>query len=410
MSETFSPEIADTWSVWITVAAIALIAWLSYIVCIRILVPIVNIITYKTETKWDDDLLNIKVLKALSQLTPAIIVARMLPGSFDESEAIYNWTVKLTQLYILWAATRLIIVFLRSLQNAIDNRYLLRRHNLEIVRQTVVLFVIIIGIIIGVSIIFNKNPIAILTGLGASAAVLMLVFRDTILGFVAGIQLTVNKMLGRGDWIIAPKAGANGEVEEVKLTTIKVRNWDNSIVTIPPYTLFTESFQNFNAMRQSGARRVSRSVYIDQTTIRFLTAEEIETLKKEGLIPPENGYETPEGHSLSGKDAGGSTNGKVVNLTLLRHYIEWYLENYPEVIHPGNGHSDLFLMARQLQPTPQGIPFELYFFTSRTKWVPFEHLQADVFDHLYAIIPRFHLAVYQSPSSSDFKNPEINQN
>lgn len=395
MSETFSPEIADTWSVWVTVLAIALIAWLSYVVCIRILVPIVNIITLKTENKWDDDLLNIKVLKALSQLTPAIVVAKLLPGSFDAGETIYNWSVKLTEIYILWAAIRLIIVFLRSLQNAIDNRYLLRRHNLEVVRQTVVLFVVIIGVIIGISILFNKNPIAILTGLGASAAVLMLVFRDTILGFVAGIQLTVNKMLGRGDWIIAPKAGANGEVEEVKLTTIKVRNWDNSIVTIPPYTLISESFQNFNAMRLSGARRVSRSVYIDQTTIRFLSPEEMQTLKEEGLIPPHKSNEYQD--------------TKVVNITLLRNYMEWYLENYPEIIHPGTGHSDLILMARQLQPTPQGIPFELYFFTSRTQWKPYEHLQADVFSHLYAIIPRFHLEVYQSPSSSDFKTSENNQ-
>lgn len=403
MSETFSPEIADNWSVWVAVAAIALIAWLSYIVCIRILVPIVNIITLKTENKWDDDLLNIKVLKALSQLTPAIVVSRLLPGSLPADGNIYNWSVKLTQIYILWAAIHLITVFLRSLQNAIDNRYLLRRHNLEIVRQTVVLFVVIIGVIVGISILFNKNPIAILTGLGASAAVLMLVFRDTILGFVAGIQLTVNKMLGRGDWIIAPKAGANGEVEEVKLTTVKVRNWDNSIVTIPPYTLFTESFQNFNAMRLSGARRVSRSVYIDQTTIRFLTSEEIEALKEEGLIPPSNGHETGNS-SEGGEDRRSLNGGKVVNLTLLRNYMEWYLENYPEVVHPGTGHSDLLLMARQLQPTPQGIPFELYFFTSRTQWKPYEHLQADVFDHLYAIIPRFHLAVYQSPSSSDFQN------
>lgn len=389
LSQHFDDSLAETWSVWITVAAIALIAWLSYVICVRLLSPIVSLLTLKTETTWDDDLLNDNVLKAVSQLAPAILISILLPDNLNAGAKVYEWSVKLTEIYILWAAINLIAVFLKSLQNAFDNRHLLQQHNLEVLRQTVVLFVILIGVIIGISILFNRDPIGILTGLGASAAILMLVFRDTILGFVAGIQLTVNKMLGKGDWIVAPKAGVNGEVVEVKLTTIKVRNWDNSIVTIPPYTLVSDSFQNFQAMRQSGARRVSRSVLIDQTTIRFLTPEEITALQEEGLISPDTDI----------------TGDKVVNMTLLRKYMEWYLANYPEILHDGTGRPELTLMARQLQPTPQGVPFELYFFTSRTVWKPFEHLQADIFDHLYAIIPRFHLAVYQSPSSNDFKSP-----
>lgn len=389
LSQHFDDSLAETWSVWITVVAIALIAWLSYVICVRLLSPIVSLLTLKTETTWDDDLLNDNVLKAVSQLAPAILISILLPDNLNAGAKVYEWSVKLTEIYILWAAINLIAVFLKSLQNAFDNRHLLQQHNLEVLRQTVVLFVILIGVIIGISILFNRDPIGILTGLGASAAILMLVFRDTILGFVAGIQLTVNKMLGKGDWIVAPKAGVNGEVVEVKLTTIKVRNWDNSIVTIPPYTLVSDSFQNFQAMRQSGARRVSRSVLIDQTTIRFLTPEEITALQEEGLISPDTDI----------------TGDKVVNMTLLRKYMEWYLANYPEILHDGTGRPELTLMARQLQPTPQGVPFELYFFTSRTVWKPFEHLQADIFDHLYAIIPRFHLAVYQSPSSNDFKSP-----
>lgn len=470
LTQLCGAEIADTWSVWVTVLAIALIAWLSYVICIRILNPIVTLLTLKTETTWDDDLLNENVLRATSQLAPAILVGILLPDNLNAGEAVYKWTVKLTEIYILWAAIHLIVVFLRSLQNALDERHLLRQHNLEIVRQTVVLFVILIGVIFGVAILFNRDPLGLLTGLGASAAILMLVFRDTILNFVAGIQLTVNRMIGRGDWIVASKAGVNGEVVEVKLTTIKVRNWDNSIVTIPPYTLVSDSFQNFNAMRQSGARRVSRSVLIDQTTIRLLTPEEIATLHAEGLIPsppsapnpdPSNPTEsthapvetlptetpitesasdheaavsnTPEtdhtsshhstqenelhtSHHHTNQDNIPSDNQitpdlqnqeKIVNLTLLRKYMEWYLTQYPEILHAGTGRPELTLMARQLQPTPQGIPFELYFFTSRTQWKPFEHLQADIFDHLYAIIPRFHLSVYQSPSSNDFKSPTI---
>ena len=389
LSQHFTETSAETWSVWVTVAAIGIIAWLSYVICVRILNPIISILTIKTETTWDDDLLNDNVMKAISQLAPAIIVGVLLPDNLNAGEDVYRWTVKFTEIYILWTAIHLIRVFLHSLQKAFDKRHLLQQHNLEILRQTIVLFVILIGIVIGIGILFNRDPIGILTGLGASAAILMLVFRDTILGFVAGIQLTVNKMLGRGDWIVAPKAGVNGEVLEVKLTTIKVRNWDNSIVTIPPYTLVSDSFQNFQAMRQSGARRVSRSVLIDQTSIRFLTPEEIGELRREGFVADD--------------DEAVSHMDKVVNLTLLRKYMERFLETYPEVLHADTGRPELTLMARQLQPTPQGVPFELYFFTSRTQWKPFEHLQADVFDHLSAILPRFHLAVYQSPSSADFK-------
>ena len=378
---------AQNWSVSVTVAVIALSAWLAYVFCVKILTPIVNFVTLKTETKWDDDLLNERVLKAVSQLVPAIIVATLLPGSLNMGATVYLWAVKLTKLYILWAAIRLIVIFLHGLQDAIDSRQVLRQHNLEIIRQTVVMFVVIIGVIVGIGILINRDPLAILTGLGASAAVLMLVFRDTILNFVAGIQLTVNKMVTRGDWIVSTKAGANGEVEEVKLTTIKVRNWDNSIVTIPTYTLFTDSFQNFQAMREVGARRVSRHVLIDQTTIRFLSDEEISSLREEGLLI----------------DSEHDRADKIVNLGLLRRYMERFLENYPEILEDDPENPALILMVRQLQPTPQGIPLELYFFTSRTSWKSFEHLQADIFDHLYAVIPKFHLAVYQSPSSDDFK-------
>ena len=199
-----SAETARTWSVWIAIALIALIAWIAYLICVRVFIPIVNYLTAKTVNEWDDDLLNDKVLRAISQLVPAIIVAVLLPGSMNFGEGIYNWTVKLTEIYILWAAIHLVAVFLHGMQNALDRRSLLQRHNLEIVRQTLVLFVYIIGTIVGIGILINRDPLAILTGLGASAAVLMLVFRDTILGLMAGIQLTVNKMLGRGDWIVCP--------------------------------------------------------------------------------------------------------------------------------------------------------------------------------------------------------------
>ncbi len=385
LTENFGVEVADHWSIWVTVAAIGILAWLSYIVCVQILIPVVNYITRKTRTEWDDDLLNENVLRAFSQLAPAILVASLLPAAFIQEASIQERISRLTKLYILWAAIRLILVFLRGVKDAFDHRHLFRSHNLEIVRQTIVLFVVIIGIIVGIGILTNRDPWAILTGLGASAAVLMLVFRDTILGFVAGIQLTVNKMLGKGDWIVAPKAGANGEVIDVRLTTVKVRNWDNSIITIPPYTLFTDSFQNFQAMREAGARRVSRSVLIDVDSVRYLEPEEVNRLNEQGLL------------------ASDEKRGvRQVNLGLFRRYMEEWLDHYPEIIPSSEDREDTLVMVRQLQPTPQGIPLELYFFTTRTQWKPFEHLQADVFDHLYAIIGNFGLSIYQAPSARNF--------
>lgn len=373
---------ATTAAQWVALAVIGLAAWVIYEICVRMFIPLVDFLTRKTVTTWDDDLLNAKVLKAVAQIVPAIWLAATLPDALSRYPRVSEWCGRLTSLYILWAIVHLILVFLRSVQEAFDKRQLLKQHNLEILRQTIVLFVVAMGIIIGIGIIINRSPVAILTALGASAAVLMLVFRDTLLNFTAGIQLTVNKMLSRGDWVVCQKAGANGEVVEIKLTTVKVQNWDNSIVTVPPYTLFTDSFQNFQAMKLSGGRRVSRSVLIDVNSVRFLTKSELASLSSDGLL---------EGISEHVKERN-------VNLSLFRHYMEHFIGTYPEVIAED---PNMLYMVRQLQPTAQGIPLELYFFTTRTSWKPFEHLQADVFDHLYAVITRFGLRIYQAPSGRD---------
>lgn len=377
-----SDAVATTATPWIAVAIIGLAAWLIYEVCVGVFIPLVNFLTRKTVTTWDEDLLNVGVLKAVAQIIPAIWFAATLPGALSRYPRLSEWCERLTKLYILWAIVHLILVFLRGAQNAFDKRQFLKQHNLEILRQTVVLFVVAMGIIVGIGIIINRSPVAILTALGASAAVLMLVFRDTILNFTAGIQLTVNKMLSRGDWVVCQKAGANGEVVEIKLTTVKVQNWDNSIVTVPPYTLFTDSFQNFQAMKQSGGRRVARSVLIDVNSVRFLSKDELSSLSSEGLL----------------KGIEEHLKEKTVNLSIFRHYMERFIATYPEVIDENPA---MLYMVRQLQPTAQGIPLELYFFTTRTSWKPFEHLQAEVFDHLYAVISHFGLRIYQAPSGRD---------
>lgn len=374
-------EYVEDFYIPLMLLSIALIAVISFIICHRIIAVFVRIVTRNTATEWDDDLLNDNVLRAASQLVPALIVSHMLPDAFETGTTLHTWLSKLTDFYILWACIHLVNSFLQALFDALDRRGRYRIHTMRGVMQMLKLFFIIIGIIIGISILIGKSPLAILTALGASAAVLMLVFQDTILGLVAGIQLTVNDMLKKGDWIVVPKANANGEVEEVSLTTVKVRNWDNSVTTIPPYTLIKDSFQNYDPMRESGGRRVSRYVYIDINSIRFLDETEIQHLIELNLINPEQIEDRT----------------KAVNLHLLSIHLEDYLKNHKDV------RSDLLYMVRQLQPTANGIPLELYFFTSRTEWKSFEHLQAQILDYVYAGLNEFKVTLYQAPSGNDVR-------
>ena len=365
----------------VTLVTIAVLAYLAYIFCHSVVAMIVRIITNRTVSTWDNDLFNDRFLKAFSQLAPALLVAYLLPEAFRGEGKVYVWLTKLTDFYIVWAFVNLANRFLQNLYDAFDKRKKYKIHTLRGVFQIFKLLFVCVGVIIGISILFNKSPLAILTAFGASAAVLMLVFKDTILGLVAGVQLTANDMLKKGDWIVVSKSGANGEVIDVSLTTVKVRNWDNSVTTVPPYTLISESFQNFKPMQQSGGRRVMRSVYIDLNSIKFCSQSQLSELKEKGFIVDEDIEDARH----------------TVNIELLRNYLERYLETNPNV------ETTMTYMVRQLQPTPQGLPLELYFFTNNTEWVTYEHIQSAIFNHVYAVISEFGLRMYQAPSGNDFR-------
>lgn len=363
----------------ITLLAATLFYWVT-----KKLLRVLERIILHSRTKWDDHLLNNRFLKAVSQLAPAICVRWMLPGFFGKTPATFHWLSTLTSLYIVVASVLIVTVTIDNLYNAFSRRRKMKAYAVKGVFQMVKLVVICIGAIIGISIIINKSPVVIITALGASAAVLMLVFRDTILGLVASIQLTANNMLRRGDWIVMESNHANGEVIDVSLTTIKVRNWDNSVTTIPPYSLVSESFRNYEPMRISGCRRVDRAIFIDVNTVRFLTADELENFRTEGWL---------EGIEL--------TDSKVVNLGLLRLYLEHYLRNNPDVS------ADSTLMVRQLDPTNSGLPLQLYFFTNVTEWTAYERIQSEIFDHVYSTVRRFHLMMFQTPAGTDISRASI---
>lgn len=364
----------------IIIVSILLIAFLADLFCRKLVAPTIKRLTAKTQVKWDDYLFDDKVLANLCHLISPIIVYVLIPFAFSNEPETLVFIQKLCLAYITAVGMRLICAFLTSLYTISNEHEKLRDRPLKGVYQMVKLLVIAVGSIIIVSTLIDKNPSTILTGIGASAAILMLVFKDTIMGLVSGVQLSANDMLRPDDWITMPKYGADGTVIEVTLTTVKVRNWDNTISTIPPYALVSDSFQNWRGMRESGGRRVKRSLNIDMTTVRFCTSDQMQMFVEHGWL---------DGFERTGKEE--------VNLHIFRHYLECYLRRHPKI------NAEMTLMVRQLQPTPQGLPIELYFFSTNKDWIPYERLQAEVFDHVLAILPEFGLRVFQSPTGKDFR-------
>lgn len=357
---------------------IVAVAWLLELFCRKVIVRTIRKVTSRTETKWDDYILNEKVLDNMCHLICPLIIFFFLPLLLEQNLTLLFYAQKLITLYVIFICVRLSCGLLGGFYEVSAEEAGLRHHPLQGLAQMLKLIVIAIGVIIGVSTLLDKNPVVILTGLGASAAVLMLVFKDTILGLVAGVQLSANKMLRVGDWIAIPSRNVNGVVTVVTLTTVKIRNFDNTIVTVPPYSLVSESFQNWRGMWDSGARRVMRSINIDMNTIRFCTDEEMERFAAAGW--------------LDGMDRSGN---REVNLQVFRHYLERYIARHPQV------DNNTLLMIRQLQPSPQGLPLELYFFTATTEWKTYEYIQADIFAHTIATIKEFGLKVFQSPTGDD---------
>lgn len=354
-------------------AVTALVAWLVYMLCIKVVTPLLVRITKHTDMIWDDYLLNPQVLHSACHVVPAIVVWQMLPPLFIANHVIQTLASKATAIYITITVMRLAITFIGSFKlfdSEKDHRTAAQQyfHSFCGVLKIVVLF---LGIIVIVAIVIDRSPLRLLAGLGATSAVLMLVFKDSITGLVAGIRLTSNNMVSKGDWITVDKLGANGVVEDITLSTVKVRNFDNTIVTLPPQKLIEDSFQNWQGMQQSGGRRVTRMIYIDFHSIGIADDNLKQRLVERKLI------NKADMHS------------NVVNLTLFRNYIEWWIYNNKEV------NTDLTFMVRQLQPTNTGLPIEVYFFLKNKEWKTYEHNLAEIMERIYAFAPEFGLKIYQ---------------
>ncbi len=375
--------VAEGSALWVqrlvVVLAICVIALTADKICRSTIIPLIRKATAKTQFTWDDYLLNEDVLKSACHLIPPVVIYALIPLAFPEGSEWLSFILKLCILWMTAVVVQLVCAFITSLYAISSEHEKLKDHSLKGFYQMVKLVVICVGVIVMVSTLLDKSPLAILTGLGAGAAILMLVFQDTIKGLVAGVQLTANDMLRPGDWISMPKYGADGDVIEVTLTTVKVRNWDKTITTVPPYALVNDSFQNWRGMFDMGGRRIKRSLNIDMNTVRFCTAKELKTYRACAWM-------------ASFEEASGEGE---VNLRIFRQYMDYYLRHHPGV------HQGMIILVRQLQPTAQGLPLEFYFFSADTAWVRYEFLQAEVFDHILAVLPKFGLKVFQSPTGED---------
>lgn len=379
---------------WVILGLIVLIAVLTDVLSRIFLLKVVRRIVVRTAVAWDDIIFNEQVLRRACHIITPVMISILLPLAFLETSSLLPLLMKLLNVYILAMVYRLVSSLLQALYHVAEARPSFKGKPLKGLVQTGQVVTFCICIIWGFSILLDKSPAILLTGLGASAAVLMLIFKDSILGFVSGVQLSANNMLSVGDWITMPKYGADGTVIEVTLNTVKVRNWDNTVVTLPPYLLVSDSFQNWQAMRRSGGRRVKRSINIDISSIRFCTPEMIERFSRIALLKDYLSSFAKPGDAPEA-DSDVLNTPYPTNVGIFRYYLSAYLKRHDMV------RKDMLVIVRQLQPTQYGLPMELYFFLDTVDWVPYERLQADIFDQVFAIVPEFGLRVYQTPSGSD---------
>jgi len=351
-----------------------LLAWLSNVVCVRVFIPLVQKLTKKTTAKWDDVLFGRDVLTKACHIVPAIVIWELLPLVFYQFPTVREALERITAVYITMMSVRLCFAFINAFNRLEAPGNHSTRQYLKSFCGVLKIVSIFLGVIVATAILFNKNPMSLLAGLGATSAVLMLVFKDTILGLVAGIRLASNNMLAVGDWITVPKAGADGNVTEINLTTVKVRNFDNTIVTVTPQTLVDDSFQNWKGMQESAGRRVTRKIFIDFNSICLMEGEALQNLKDKGLAPND------------------VQDRAMTNVGLYRTYMERHLLQMPQV------NTELTCMVRLLEATTTGLPIELYFFLRNKEWVHYEHERSAIMEWAYALAPEFGLKIYQQLS------------
>ncbi|BBE16384.1 small-conductance mechanosensitive channel [Aquipluma nitroreducens] len=387
-------------AVMVTIVALFVIAMIVHWITKILTVKIIHRLVEKSKTDWDDYLLKRKVFQSMSHLTSALVF--YYSSNFSEIPEVTRILTIFTNIYFVVIFIKVVSGVLKASNDIyLTTPYASTRSIKGYIQLVMILVYFIAGIFI-IGIIFDKSPLYLLGGLSAIAAVLLLVFKDTILGLVASIQLSANKMLKPGDWIEMPKHNANGTVIDISLNTVKVQNFDKTISTIPTYSLVADSFLNWSGMEESEGRRIKRSINIDMKSVQFCDEEMLERFKKlhliQSYISDRQKEITDHNKKLGIEDESYPNGRRQTNLGIFRKYLEEYLKNNP---HTNN---NMTLLVRHLQPTETGLPVEIYMFSKNKDWVDYEGIQADIFDHILAIIPEFKLRVFQAPSGSDIND------
>ncbi len=380
------------------IGGVILLCFLSYFIAKRLVVRGIKFVAARTTTNWDDLIVKRGVFDRLAQIAPAVVLyyfTNIFPEGTENT--LQQLIVGYIQLIIMLVIGSLLTAFhdiYRTTEGA--NEFPIKSY-LQIAK----LVVYLIGGVLIFATILGESPWKLLSGIGAATAILLLVFKDTILSFVASIQLVANDMVRIGDWISMPQYNADGDVLDVALHTVKVQNWDKTITTIPTHKFISESFKNWRGMQTSGGRRIMRSLYLDQSSIRFLENADMVKLSKIALLKDylkERETQIKEANEKAKIDPSSPANGRrMTNVGTFRAYVERYLKSHSGV------NQNMTLLVRQLEAGPQGLPIQLYLFTSDIAWAVYESTQADIFDHLFSIVPEFGLRLFQEPSGHSFE-------
>ena len=397
INQGIGADSASVLSILLLAAAVILIAILANYTAKRILLSIVKFYVQKSTTKWDDVLLKRRVFQRFSHLAPAIVIyaaAALFPWIQDAIE-------RIAVIYMILVAVFVYDAFLNAINDIYATYDISRRRPIKGYIQVIKIVTYLFVAIYLMATVINRSPLVLLSGLGAMTAVLMLIFKDSILGLVAGVQLTFNDMVRIGDWIEMPKYGADGDVIDITLNTVRIQNWDKTISSIPAYALISDSFKNWRGMKESGGRRIKRAVNIDMNTIKFCDSEMLNRFRKIQYIAD---YITRKEAEISrynkelGIDTSDRINGrKLTNIGTFRAYVSAYLKNHPKI------NPELTFLIRQLKPNEYGLPLEIYVFSNDIVWANYEAIQADIFDHILSVVPEFDLRVFQNPSGYDFR-------
>jgi miniconductance mechanosensitive channel len=397
---------SDSWQYALaSFSTLLLLAIASFLLARFILHFKITHIIVRTKSHWDDTCLEHNVFSRLAHLVPGIVLYLGKFVFIDSSADYFLVISQLISLYLIIAVYRLLSAILRAGEAIYSQSELSKKAPITGFVQVARLIFTLALIFLIISLLLGKSPIYLLSGLTAIAAVLLLIFRDTILGFVAGIQIAANRMFNTGDWIAIPKYDVDGDIIEIGLTVVKVQNWDKTISTIPTYALTSDAVKNWRGMQESGGRRIKRAVHIDMRSIQFANKAMVKDWQKLSLI---DNYLKGKSTELEQDEARCQTaaldrinSRRLTNIGTFRAYVKAYLESHPDV------HQDMTLLVRQLNPSEVGLPIEIYCFSKKQAWADYEHLQSEIFDHLLAILPIFKLTAYQRVANNAKRNIQL---